>query len=167
MCVCIFCTPTAPNASPVSHTISLIGGTDPCFRSSPAHSPFFPLLLSSCRILPGSVYSFLVVRYSCPLSADVLQPFCAHFWMLHLKAASADQSRRPSTCVRVCLIVSDPRDCSLPASSVHGILQTRILECIAVPFSRGSPPPRDPTSSLGSPALVGRFLTTSTTWEAL
>ena len=32
----------------------------------------------------------------------------------------------------------DPTDCSLPGSSVHGILQVRILEWVAVPFSRGS-----------------------------
>ena len=32
----------------------------------------------------------------------------------------------------------DPMDCSLPASSVHGILQVRILDCIAISFSRGS-----------------------------
>ena len=32
----------------------------------------------------------------------------------------------------------DPMDCSLPGSSVHGISQARILERIAIPFSRGS-----------------------------
>ena len=32
----------------------------------------------------------------------------------------------------------DPRDYSLPDSSVHGILQARILECVAMPVSRGS-----------------------------
>ena len=31
----------------------------------------------------------------------------------------------------------DPMDCSLPGSSVHGILQPRILEWVAIPFSRG------------------------------
>ena len=31
----------------------------------------------------------------------------------------------------------------LPDSSVHGILQVRILECVAFPFSRGSSQPRD------------------------
>ena len=31
----------------------------------------------------------------------------------------------------------DPMDCSLPASSVHGILQERILEWVAMTFSRG------------------------------
>ena len=34
-------------------------------------------------------------------------------------------------------------DCSLPGSSVHGILQARILEQVAIPFSRGSSQPRD------------------------
>ena len=33
--------------------------------------------------------------------------------------------------------------CSLPGSSVHRVLQARILEWIAIPFSRGSSPPRD------------------------
>ena len=32
----------------------------------------------------------------------------------------------------------DPMDCSLPGSSVHGISQARILERVAIPFSRGS-----------------------------
>ena len=36
-------------------------------------------------------------------------------------------------------------DCSLPSSSVHGILQARTLGWVAVPFSRGSFQPRDPT----------------------
>ena len=37
-----------------------------------------------------------------------------------------------------CLTLCDPMDCSLPSSSVHGILQARILESVAIPFSRGS-----------------------------
>ena len=36
-----------------------------------------------------------------------------------------------------CLTLCNPTDCSLPDSSVHGILQTRILERVAIPFSRG------------------------------
>ena len=54
-----------------------------------------------------------------------------------------------------CLTLCDPVDCSLPGSSVHGILQARTLEWVAIPFSRGSSWPRDP--SFGSPALAGRF----------
>ena len=43
--------------------------------------------------------------------------------------------------VRFC----DPVDCNLPDFSVHGILQARILEWIAISFSRGSSQPRDRT----------------------
>ena len=39
----------------------------------------------------------------------------------------------------------DPVDCSLPGSSVHRILQARILEWVAISFSRGSSWPRDRT----------------------
>ena len=42
-----------------------------------------------------------------------------------------------------CLILCNPMDCNLPGSSVHGILQARILEWVMIPFSRGSSQPRD------------------------
>ena len=38
---------------------------------------------------------------------------------------------------QLCLSLSDPKNCSPPGSSVHGILQARILEQAAIPFSRG------------------------------
>ena len=44
-----------------------------------------------------------------------------------------------------CLTLCDPTDSSLPVSSVHGILQARILEWVAMPSSRGSFWPRDRT----------------------
>ena len=52
-----------------------------------------------------------------------------------------------SACVRAqsCPSLCDPMDCSLPGSSVHGILQARILEWVAYPFSRGSSQPRNQT----------------------
>ena len=37
-----------------------------------------------------------------------------------------------------CLTLCDPMDCNLPDSSVHGILQARILKGVAILFSRGS-----------------------------
>ena len=55
-----------------------------------------------------------------------------------------------------CLTLCDPMDYSLPGSSVHGILQARILEWVAVPFSRGSPQPRDQTQVSH---IAGRFFT--------
>ena len=41
------------------------------------------------------------------------------------------------------LTLCNPVDCSLPGSPVHGILQARILEWVAMPSSRGSSQPRD------------------------
>ena len=42
-----------------------------------------------------------------------------------------------------CPTLCDPMDCSPPGSSVHGILQARILKWVAIPFSKGSSQPRD------------------------
>ena len=41
------------------------------------------------------------------------------------------------------LTLCNPMDCSLPRSSIQGILQARTLEWVAIPFSRGSSWPRD------------------------
>ena len=49
-----------------------------------------------------------------------------------------------------CPTLRDPVDCSLPGSFVHGILQARILEWVAMPSSRDI---HDPGSIPGSPAL--------------
>ena len=65
-----------------------------------------------------------------------------------------------------CPTLCNPMDCSPPGSSVHGSLQERILEWVAMPSSRGFSWSRDGTCIL-SPALAGRFFTTSATWEAL
>ena len=55
-----------------------------------------------------------------------------------------------------CPALWDSMDCSLPGSSVHGILQIRILEEVAVTFSRGSSQPRDRTQVSG---IAARFFT--------
>ena len=54
-------------------------------------------------------------------------------------------------------------DCSLPGSSGHGILQTRILEWVVIPFSRGSSWPRDGTQVS---CIAGRFFIVWATREA-
>ena len=62
---------------------------------------------------------------------------------------------------RLCLLFlplfCDPMNCSSPGSSVHGISQARILECVAISFSKGSSWPRDWTHVSH---MVGRFFTT-------
>ena len=61
------------------------------------------------------------------------------------------------------LTVCNPMDCSPPGSSVHGILQKRILEWVAIPFSRGSSQPRDRT---WVSCIAGGFFTIWATREA-
>ena len=51
----------------------------------------------------------------------------------------------PAQSLESCPTLFDPTDCSPPGSSVHGILQARILEWVAMPSSRGSSRPRDQT----------------------
>ena len=49
-----------------------------------------------------------------------------------------------------CPTLCNPMDCSPPGSSIHGILQARVLEWVAISFSRDLP---DPGFEPGSPAL--------------
>ena len=53
--------------------------------------------------------------------------------------SSFNESEVTQSCPTLC----NPMDCSLPRSSIHGIFQARVLEWVAVSFSRGSSWPRD------------------------
>ena len=64
-----------------------------------------------------------------------------------------------------CLTLCNPLDHSLPGFSVHGVLQTRILEWVAFLSPGDLPDSRIKYTSLPSPALGVRFFTTSMTWE--
>ena len=44
----------------------------------------------------------------------------------------------PAKLLQSCLTLCNPMDCSLPGSSVYGILQARTLEWVAISFSKGS-----------------------------
>ena len=55
-----------------------------------------------------------------------------------------------------CLTLHYPMDCSLPDSSIHGILQARILAWVAIPFSRGSSQPKD---QIRVSHIAGKFFT--------
>ena len=72
---------------------------------------------------------------------DCLTPslYSARVWVLSLKVT------------QLCLTLCDPTDCT-----VHGILQARILEWVAIPFSRGSSQPRDRTQVS---CIAGGFFT--------
>ena len=59
--------------------------------------------------------------------------------------------------LQLCLTLCDPMDCSLPGSSVHGILQARILKWVDISFSRGSSQPRNRTS-ICFVSCIGRWV---------
>ena len=63
-----------------------------------------------------------------------------------------------------CTTLCNPMDCSLPGSSVHGILQSRILEWVAMLFSRGSSRSRD---QIQISHIAGRFFTVWATWLSI
>ena len=69
-----------------------------------------------------------------------------------------------SEVAQLCPTLCDPMDYSLPCSSIHGIFQARVLEWIAISFSRGPSLPRDQTRVSH---IAGRHLTTWATKEAL
>ena len=107
----------------------------PCFFPS---CPCLPLCISNFKIffmilsLPNSYHTYrhpnLFFNFSWSIVA--LQ-YCASFcciveWISHSESEVAQS----------CPTCSNPMDCSLPGSSVHGILQARVLEWGAIAFSR-------------------------------
>ena len=69
------------------------------------------------------------------MGRDTMRTLSVHRWPVLLACVHAQLS----------LTLCDPTDCTPPGSSVHGILQARILEWVAMPSSLGSSQPRDPT----------------------
>ena len=72
--------------------------------------------------------------------------FKPHSWKVidHPKKLTTNLIFRMAVLVaQSCPTLCDPMDCSPPGSSVHGILQARILEWVAISFSRRSSQPRD------------------------
>ena len=72
-----------------------------------------------------------------------------------------------SVCAQLCLTLCDPMDCSPPGSSAHGISQARILEQVAISFSKGSSQPRDQTQASYVACINRWILYHCTTQETL
>jgi len=67
----------------------------------------------------------------------------------------------PANSLQSCSTLCDPMDCSPPGSSVHGILQARILEWAAISSCKRIFLTQGLNAILMSPALAGKFFTTS------
>ena len=106
-----------------------------------AHRPLPPFLWMTWQPWSLVCFSLLIPTLSFhvflwPLSTFTFNPqtvACLHAWVLS-----------PFSHGRLC----DPVDCSPPGSSVHGILQARILEWVVVPSSRGSSQLKNRTQGL-------------------
>ena len=82
----------------------------------------------------------------------------SHVWVWEL-----DYKESESEVAQSCLTLCNPMDCSLPGFSVHRIFQARVLEWVAISFSRGSSQPRD---WMRVSRIEGRHFTIWATWEA-
>ena len=121
----------------------------PMYTAAPMPSTCCQGTWSSC---PCSMLTERLSAISCPGATGKIP----------VRARLPDQPVTVCTCVcsvtQLCLTLCDPVDCSPPGSSVHGILQARILEWVAMPSSRGSSKPRDQTQISYVSCIGGQVL---------
>ena len=104
------------------------------------------LAQSTLRLIPLPPLSWCRQEGPSLLSSHQVYPLCVHAQSLQL-----------------CLNLFNPMDCSPPGSSLHEILQTRILEWVAMPSSKGSSQPRD---WIQVSRIADGFFIHWATWEA-
>ena len=85
--------------------------------------------------------------------------YWCYYWSTFKYLLQSGMKDASAKSLQSCLTLCSPADCSPPGSSVHGILQARILEWVTCPPPRDLPNPEIEPTSLMSPALAGRFLT--------
>ena len=116
------------------------------------------------QIFAGKVRSLLLNKLSrlviafLPRSKHLLISFSTHTIILKTGLHLGQFNLPLLLGIQSCPTLCDLMDWSPPGSYVHGILQERVLQWVAMSFSRGSSQPRDGTHA--SPASVGRFFTT-------
>ena len=118
----------------------------------PWNSPGKNTRVASHSLLQGDLSDPEIELRSPALQADSLP-------LSHMGSSPLSNSEVAQSCPTLC----DPIACSLPASSTHGVFQARILEWVAISFSRGSSQPRDRTLVSHT---AGRLFTVWATREA-
>ena len=98
----------------------------------------FSSSLSAIRVVSSAYLRLLIFLLA-------IFPACASsspaFHMMYCACKLKKEREVAQSCPTLC----DTMDCSLSGSSVHGIFQARVLEWVAISFSRGSSRPRDLT----------------------
>ena len=112
-----------------------------------------------------------VVVWSVEMITPLMSSGSVRYWSEDALRGNSVPSYRGLHCMfmwksvaQSCLTLCDPMDCNPPGFSVHGILQARILESVAIHLSRGSFWPRGWTRVS---CIAGRFFTSWATREAL
>ena len=106
-------------------------------KKAPEESRVLALIFFVVRFLPCPPIS--LARYTLPLWVKV-----SSLNVCKIFRSQEHQVRRAKVLVaQLCPTLSNPMGCSLLGSSVHGISQSRMLEWVAIPFSRGSSQPKD------------------------
>ena len=106
----------------------------------------FPALTSGC--LYCSLIASWRWHFETASHTFVCSPFwalAAFLWFLSPQRGCVPYLAILSEVPQLCLTLCNPMDYSLPGSSVHGVFQARVLEWVAISFSRGSSRPRDRT----------------------
>ena len=85
--------------------------------------------------------------------------YTSSVYSYHIFLISSISVKKESEVAQLCLTLCDSMDCSLPGSTIHGIFQARILEWVAISFSRRSSWPRDWTQVSHMVGIVGRRFT--------
>ena len=133
----------------------------------------------SCKASPAFLLDYFllweILKFHCQF--DIHLALCSlpfHIFVIWKGNQCLDTIRKPiikcCLCLREkerevaqsCLTLRDAMDCSPPGSSVHGIFQARVLEWVAISFSRGSSQPSDWTQVS---CIAGRFFTNWATRE--
>ena len=143
--------------SKTSHTISVLSTTG---------------MISNAKLVPNGRNTTQMDKYR-PQLFRVELPHsrsCFALWLVLPLFIQYSKLLIGKMCVCVCVCMScsvvlcNPMDCSPPGSLVHGISQARILEWVAISFSRRSSPPRDWT---WVSCIAGRVFTIWTIREVL
>ena len=134
-----------------------------CARSWLSHARSSSLILNpdllhwECRVLAtrpqGKTHTVFKFKSSTILIGSILTFMCSKYDAFSVLLWNGLWS------VQLCLILCNPMNCSPSGSSVHGTSQERVLEWVAMSFSRGSSQPRDPTSVSCVSCIAGGFFT--------
>ena len=155
MCILYIYTPTGSKTSESENEVAQSCPTlcNPMDCSPPGSSAH--------GILQARILEWLAISFSrgSSLPRDRTQVSCGRHFNLWA-TREAQESKVAQSCPTLC----DRMDCSLPGFSVHGIFQTKVLEWVAISFSRGSSRPRDRTRVS---CIAGGFFTNWAIREAL